>query len=181
MGNRTLAAINSGYVDSSQRGTVAAGRICGIIGTVVLIVGIVYLIVAFAFGVRMIKQAGSLATMPAQTGSPSPVVSSPAGNLKASSDPVMDALLQHDDDKLAAALDKDPSVINRKSAMGRTPLFDAVFFGTTKTVSLFIARGANVNAQDDFGERPLDVAHTFHKDDVAALLVSKGAIAGKKQ
>ena len=41
MGNN---AINAG-VDESQRGTVNAGRICGIIGTVFMVLGVVYWVV----------------------------------------------------------------------------------------------------------------------------------------
>ena len=41
MGNNGLALINSGGGDESQRGNVNAGRICGIIGTVILILSVI--------------------------------------------------------------------------------------------------------------------------------------------
>ena len=39
MGNKALAEIDSGAGDPSQRGLVNAGRICGIVGTVLIVVG----------------------------------------------------------------------------------------------------------------------------------------------
>ncbi len=40
MGNSAVAAIDRGEADPSQRGSVNAGRICGIIGTVFILFGI---------------------------------------------------------------------------------------------------------------------------------------------
>jgi uncharacterized membrane protein YjgN (DUF898 family) len=51
MGNNGMALLNSGQGDESQRGNVNAGRICGIIGTVLLIlgtIGTVLYVVGFA-------------------------------------------------------------------------------------------------------------------------------------
>lgn len=185
MGNKALVTLNTGYADQSQRSTVAAGRVCGIIGTVVLILGIIYVIAMLTFGLTMMKQFGSMTTtLPTQTGSSSPFGSQPTSLSPASgsgSDSITNVIMMHDDAKLTTMLDKDPALVNKKNPTGDTPLFAAVFFGNKKTVSILIAHGANVNAQNDFGQRPLDQARTFHKDDVAALLVSKGAVAGKKQ
>lgn len=46
MGNNALA---SGTVDPSQTGQVTAGRICGMVGTGLMVLGIIYWIVIFAF------------------------------------------------------------------------------------------------------------------------------------
>lgn len=45
MGNN---ALKTGLVDPSQAGQITAGRICGIIGTVIGILGVIYLIFIFA-------------------------------------------------------------------------------------------------------------------------------------
>ena len=42
-------ALKSGYVDPSQAGQISAGRICGIIGTVLSILSIIYYIAVFGF------------------------------------------------------------------------------------------------------------------------------------
>src|SRR5688500_13402041 len=53
MGDNALAALDRGEGDPNERGTVTAGRICGIIGTVFLILGILmviaYLVIVFLF------------------------------------------------------------------------------------------------------------------------------------
>jgi len=41
-GNNAIAAIDSGRADPSQRSKVNAGRICGIVGVVLMIVGIIF-------------------------------------------------------------------------------------------------------------------------------------------
>ena len=50
MGNNELAAIDAGRRPPENRGTANAGRILGIIGTVLLALGILFLIGIFAFG-----------------------------------------------------------------------------------------------------------------------------------
>jgi hypothetical protein len=181
MGNNALVTLNSGYADQSQRSNVVAGRICGIIGTVVLILGIIYVIAMMTFGLTLMKQFGSMAPVPVQTGASNPFGAQPVTTSASGSGSLTNAIMMNDDAKLTAMLDKDPTLVNKKDATNNTPLFDAVFFGNKKTVSILIDHGADVNAQNDFGQRPLDRARAFHKDDIAALLVGKGAVAGKKQ
>lgn len=48
MGNEELRRIDSGQVDPSSRGNASAGRVCGIIATVFLIVGAVFFVAVFA-------------------------------------------------------------------------------------------------------------------------------------
>ena len=48
IGNKELAAIDAGRRDPSNRGTANAGRILGIIGTVLLAVGVVFVVLAIA-------------------------------------------------------------------------------------------------------------------------------------
>lgn len=50
-GNSALVQLDSGYGDQSQRGTIVAGRICGIIGTVLSALILVIYIGAIIVGV----------------------------------------------------------------------------------------------------------------------------------
>lgn len=50
MGNKELAGIDAGLRPPRNRGTAQAGRILGIISTVLLIIGIVFLFFALAIG-----------------------------------------------------------------------------------------------------------------------------------
>jgi hypothetical protein len=51
MGNRAIREIDANPAAYSNRGTVNAGRICGIIGTIFLVLGVVLWIVLIAAGV----------------------------------------------------------------------------------------------------------------------------------
>lgn len=55
MGNNALAAIDSGQADPTQRGNVVAGRICGMIGTGFLALGLLWLV--FVMGMAIIGAA----------------------------------------------------------------------------------------------------------------------------
>jgi hypothetical protein len=50
LGSSDLKAMDAGTMDPSGRGTTNAGKICGIIGTILLILAIVALIIFFMFG-----------------------------------------------------------------------------------------------------------------------------------
>jgi uncharacterized membrane protein YjgN (DUF898 family) len=50
MGNRAIQEIDANPGAYSNRGTVQAGRICGIIGTVLLVLGAIWLIILVATG-----------------------------------------------------------------------------------------------------------------------------------
>jgi hypothetical protein len=49
MGNEEMRRINAGQVDPMTRSNVTAGRICGIVATVLLIVGAIFAVGMFAF------------------------------------------------------------------------------------------------------------------------------------
>jgi len=49
MGNEEMRRINGGQVDPMTRGNVTAGRICGMVATVLLIVGAIFAVGMFAF------------------------------------------------------------------------------------------------------------------------------------
>jgi len=50
MGAGDLKEMDAGTMDPSGRGTTQAGKICGIIGTILFILGIVIFGIVFAFG-----------------------------------------------------------------------------------------------------------------------------------
>jgi len=49
MGNRDLKAIDAGQMDASGRSLTSAGRICGMIGVILLILSVLLVIVVFGF------------------------------------------------------------------------------------------------------------------------------------
>lgn len=51
MGNSDLKEMDAGVMDPSGRSTTNAGRICGIIGTILLIIGVLVGIAAMGLGV----------------------------------------------------------------------------------------------------------------------------------
>jgi hypothetical protein len=63
MGNNALAEIDRGEGDLSQRGTISAGRICGMIGVAIWVIGCLVWIVALG-GLAMFGLAGSTTTGP---------------------------------------------------------------------------------------------------------------------
>jgi len=50
MGAGDLKEMDAGTMDPSGRGTTQAGKICGMIGTILLVLGLVIFAVIFAFG-----------------------------------------------------------------------------------------------------------------------------------
>ena len=50
MGANDIKEMNAGTMDPSGRGTTNAGKICGIIGTILLVLGIVLFALFFMFG-----------------------------------------------------------------------------------------------------------------------------------
>lgn len=56
---------------------------------------------------------------------------------------------------------------------GWTPLHYAAAFGFPDLVSLLLERGASVEARDDSGATPLDVAREVSREDIAGILLGK--------
>ena len=50
MGNTDLKEMTAGTMDPSGRGITNGGRICGIIGTVLMILGVVFFVIVMLFG-----------------------------------------------------------------------------------------------------------------------------------
>ncbi|MGC4042852.1 MAG: hypothetical protein QM758_03535 [Armatimonas sp.] len=58
MGNNGMALLNSGQGDEAQRSNVNAGRICGIVGTVLLILGVIWGVLNIGVILAMIAADG---------------------------------------------------------------------------------------------------------------------------
>jgi ankyrin repeat protein len=63
-----------------------------------------------------------------------------------------------------------------KSPNQWTPLFFATYAGHNEIVEMLISKGADVNAQDVWGKRPLSYARDRNQRDIEILLLSKGAV-----
>ena len=73
---------------------------------------------------------------------------------------------------------ENKEAVKQLRAMGwwPTPLSDAVFYKGRAAVERLIAEGADVNAKDFFdGNTPLDLALLLGKEEIAKLLIEKGA------
>lgn len=67
MGNKDLEEMSNGLMDPSGRDSTSAGRICGIIGTILLIVSLILMILWFAFiGVAVFAAAKDAQKMQSQ-------------------------------------------------------------------------------------------------------------------
>lgn len=51
MGNNDLREIDGGVMDPGGRSLTSAGRICGMVATILMIIGVVVLLVFFAIGI----------------------------------------------------------------------------------------------------------------------------------
>ncbi len=73
--------------------------------------------------------------------------------------------------------------VNQRNSGGGTPLAEAVFapLQTRLTIGLILLdHGANVDATDYFGDTPLIRARWFKDDDMARLLIERGADANRR-
>ena len=177
MGNNSLRAIDMGMANPADRSNVAAGRICGMVGTGIMTLGIILTVAWLAFGLVMFRSLSSMPTTAARNNSPVTITTTPASK----SDSLSSAIISGDKKSFDALLANDPSLANKPNNVGETPLFDAAFAGRKEMAEALIANGADVNATDHFGKTPLDQAKFFHKDDIVRLLESHGAKAGKSQ
>ena len=74
---------------------------------------------------------------------------------------------------LAAALDKDPQLVNRPDPQGVPPLFWAGFYGQKAAIDLLVARGADLQSTCQFGTA-LHGAVSGARPEVVRLLVAAG-------
>jgi ankyrin repeat protein len=78
------------------------------------------------------------------------------------------------DEAEARSLIEGGADVNRRTPYGTTPLDRAVVAGFRDIVELLIAKGANVNAKDNWDWTPLHSAVYGHKD-IVEILIAKGA------
>jgi len=87
--------------------------------------------------------------------------------------PLEDALVW--DNKKVADLLAETIDLEALDDSGDTPLHWSIRKHNLKMVKLFIEHGADINAKDSQGNKPLDVAHLIRNKDIIGLLESKGA------
>ncbi|MBW2173360.1 MAG: ankyrin repeat domain-containing protein, partial [Deltaproteobacteria bacterium] len=78
------------------------------------------------------------------------------------------------DEARARSLIEGGADVNRQTPNGTTPLTRAVNVGFKDIVELLIAKGANVNAKDNFDWTPLHSA-VYGNKDIVELLITEGA------
>ena len=62
LGNQALAAIDAGQADPGERGNVTAGRVCGIIGTCLNLIGLLIWGLYFLFVAHVMNSFGMRST-----------------------------------------------------------------------------------------------------------------------
>ena len=186
-GNQALAAIRAGTMNPAEGSSASAGRICGIIGTVILALGIlvaiVYMVFMMTVGRAMVGEMQKLSTSPEdqQTSVQQPAKAAPSNKSgKHDADSLTNAIVMGSTAEAESIIKRDPESVNRKDATGQTPLFMAAFVGNAKIAKVLVSHGADVNAKDGLGHTPLDNAVFFHHDDVAAILKQHGGRVGKR-
>lgn len=88
-----------------------------------------------------------------------------------------DVAARGDLELLAAMVERNPSIVNDRNQMGKTPLHHAVTYRKLGAVEFLIAHGADVNVSDDTGMTPLHIAATLNRVEEAKALVRAGADA----
>ena len=81
-------------------------------------------------------------------------------------------------ERLAIVLAEDPTRATARRPDGRSPLHVVAAGDVPRhelLIDLLVRHGADVNARNDRGDTPLDVATQALADDVAAALVAHGA------
>jgi hypothetical protein len=77
--------------------------------------------------------------------------------------------------KLLASLAKDPSLAQQKDERGWTLLHKQSLAGSAATVKVLLDAGADPSARTNDGMTPLQLAKTLRWENVAALLLERGA------
>lgn len=88
---------------------------------------------------------------------------------------VHDYALKGDVRGLERMIEADPSLLEARNKLGKTPLHQAVTSGSTRAVQWLIDRGADVNARDGTGMTPLHVAAWWTSTERAKQLLAAGA------
>jgi hypothetical protein len=77
-------------------------------------------------------------------------------------------------DAVTSMTGANPSLVEKRRKGRISPLYWAVMWGQIDIVKLLIAKGADVNAKDEYGGTPLHQAAWHGFADIADLLISKG-------
>ena len=86
------------------------------------------------------------------------------------------AIREHDYQRLACIIAKDPEVINRHAdPSGRTPLMAAIRAGDLRAAKLLIQKGAQLEARDRNGRTALHHACAAGFKEITQLLIAEGA------
>ncbi|MEO7719165.1 MAG: ankyrin repeat domain-containing protein [Capsulimonas sp.] len=183
MGNKSLSLIDSGFGDPMQRQNTKIGRICGMVGTVILILVILgYAAMAMLnFGIARPKinaKPGQAASKAMQK-SWSKKAHSRTGILIAEARDLQEAISKNDAAKIQSIVHQDRAVLSVRNPQGETPIFQTVGEGKPAMTSLLLRLGASVNAKNSAGATPVDKAREVGKDDVLAVLVGHGGRSGK--
>jgi uncharacterized protein len=96
---------------------------------------------------------------------------------------VFDACCVGNTERVAAALDADPTLLNAYNSDGFFPLGLAAFFGHPETVKLLVARGADLAqvARNPMKIQALHAGAASKNTEVVTLLVAAGAPVGTAQ
>jgi ankyrin repeat protein len=94
---------------------------------------------------------------------------------------IHDGAKQGDLGKVKAVLKDNRDLVNAKDSSGRTPLHAAAAWGREDVAQLLVRNGADVNARDNYGHSPLEIALNSlnsgsHKALVDLLLANKAKI-----
>lgn len=86
-------------------------------------------------------------------------------------DQICGAAIAGDLDKVKKLLETDSTLIDAVSADGKTPLHFAAAYGQNSVVSYLLEKGADIGAEDDLGESPIDFAVQNGHKDTAKIII----------
>lgn len=72
-------------------------------------------------------------------------------------------------------IESNPSLVNQKNKVGRTPIFFAASHGRTDILNYLLSKGAKVNVSDNNGNTPLHSAAMGREMTIIDILISRGA------
>jgi len=95
--------------------------------------------------------------------------------LAACGDSIHDVVNREDLARAQAMIAKDPTLVNARTRLGKTPLHYAVTYGHPEFIDFLASKGADVNAADKTGLTPLHTAAMLGREAEADRLLQCGA------